>query len=291
MRAQPDLADASHEIGTTESAGRGSGTTASDATGDETDAQTDPVDLDTDTVHHLLQNERRRNVLRFLRDTDGPVQMRDIAEQVAAWEYDTTVRQLMSDQRQRVYIGLYQSHLPKFDNAGVIDYNQNRGIVEKRPAAEELMPYLDDPAEEDGDDNDSGSAAGGDVDAAGGDVDAAGGDVDAADGDVDAAGGDVDAAGGDVDAAGGDVDAADGDVENDGSARDAGSDDGAHETAAETPPWERYQLAATAAGALALASAGFGVPFGGPSAFLVAALVLTVFGGLTVANVVTSRDS
>jgi hypothetical protein len=256
MRAQPDLADASHEIGTTESAGRGSGTTASDATGDETDAQTDPVDLDTDTVHHLLQNERRRNVLRFLRDTDGPVQMRDIAEQVAAWEYDTTVRQLMSDQRQRVYIGLYQSHLPKFDNAGVIDYNQNRGIVEKRPAAEELMPYLDDPAEEDGDDNDSGSAAGGDVDAAGGDVDAA-----------------------------------DGDVENDGSARDAGSDDGAHETAAETPPWERYQLAATAAGALALASAGVGVPFGGPSAFLVAALVLTVFGGLTVANVVTSRDS
>ncbi|WP_435363065.1 DUF7344 domain-containing protein [Haloarchaeobius sp. DYHT-AS-18] len=98
-----------------------------------------------DDMFHLLQNRRRRSVLRYLQDTDGPVRMRDIAEQVAAWEHDTTVQRLTSKERQRVYIALYQSHLPALDNEGVIDYNQDRGIVERRPLAEELMPYLDNP--------------------------------------------------------------------------------------------------------------------------------------------------
>ncbi|MCT9095674.1 hypothetical protein [Haloarchaeobius sp. HME9146] len=107
--------------------------------GDESDEFT------KDDMFHLLQNRRRRSVLRYLQDTDGPVRMRDIAEQVAAWEHDTTVQRLTSKERQRVYIALYQSHLPALDDEGVIDYNQDRGIVERRPLAEELMPYLDDP--------------------------------------------------------------------------------------------------------------------------------------------------
>ncbi|WP_267642372.1 DUF7344 domain-containing protein [Haloarchaeobius amylolyticus] len=99
-----------------------------------------------DDMFHLLQNRRRRDVLRYLQDTDDPVRMRDIAEQVAAWEHDTTVQRLTSKERQRVYIALYQSHLPALDEEGVIDYNQDRGIVERQPLAEELMPYLDEPA-------------------------------------------------------------------------------------------------------------------------------------------------
>ena len=96
-----------------------------------------------DEIFHLLQNERRRLVLQYLRDTDGPVRMRDVAEQVAAWEHDTTVEQLTSTQRQRVYIPLYQSHLSKLDEAGVIDYQQNRGIVERKPLASHVEMYLD----------------------------------------------------------------------------------------------------------------------------------------------------
>ncbi len=95
-----------------------------------------------DEIFHLLQNERRRMVLRYLRGTEGPVRMRDIAEQVAAWEHDTTVEQLTSTQRQRVYIPLYQSHLSKLDEAGIIDYQKNRGIVERKPLAEQVDQYL-----------------------------------------------------------------------------------------------------------------------------------------------------
>ena len=109
------------------------------------DPETHPEDaeLSPDEVFHILQNGRRRNVLRYLQHTEGPVRMRDVAEQVAAWENDTTVEQLSSDQRQRVYIPLYQSHLPKLDKKGVIDYQKNRGIVERKPLADQLYRHLE----------------------------------------------------------------------------------------------------------------------------------------------------
>ncbi|KTG08391.1 hypothetical protein AUR64_19360 [Haloprofundus marisrubri] len=108
----------------------------------------EPPQLDTETplskdqLFHILQNRRRRDVLWYLRGTEGSVRMRDIAEQVAAWENDTTVEALMSDQRQRVYIALYQEHLPKLDEDGVIDYNKSRGIVERNDVADQFDPYL-----------------------------------------------------------------------------------------------------------------------------------------------------
>lgn len=106
--------------------------------------------LSKDEVFHLLQNERRRLALEYLRGAEGTVKMRDVAEQVAAWEHDTTVAALSSDQRQRVYIPLYQNHLPKLDKAGVIEYNQSRGIVERTPVADQLEPYLLDDESSDG---------------------------------------------------------------------------------------------------------------------------------------------
>ncbi len=105
------------------------------------DSDTHPR-LSKDDLFHLLQNERRRRVLEFLQDTDGAVDMREIAEQVAAWENETTVAALDSNERQRVYIALYQSHLPKLDGAGVLSYNQERGIVKRTPLADQLDAYL-----------------------------------------------------------------------------------------------------------------------------------------------------
>ena len=101
------------------------------------------VELGEDQVYHLLQNERRRNVLRYLHDAEGTVSMRDIAEQVAAWENDSTVQAITSSERQRVYIPLYQSHLPKLDEEGIIEYDQSRGTVRKTDAADVLYEYLE----------------------------------------------------------------------------------------------------------------------------------------------------
>ncbi|XVH33864.1 DUF7344 domain-containing protein (plasmid) [Haloferacaceae archaeon DSL9] len=123
---------------TVEQAGYQSG--IEDVTSDESSS---PEPLSKDEIYHLLQNQRRRNVLRYLQDTEGSVRMRDVAEQVAAWEYNTTVNKLSSKERQRVYIALYQSHLPKLDRSGLIDYNQDRGVVTPRPMIADVFPYID----------------------------------------------------------------------------------------------------------------------------------------------------
>ena len=105
-----------------------------------------PQTLHRDELFHLLQNSRRRATLRYLfeHDDDQPVVMRDVAEAVAAWENDTTLQQLTSAERQRVYIALYQSHLLKLDDHGIIDYDQDRGTIELRELAYALRPYLGD---------------------------------------------------------------------------------------------------------------------------------------------------
>jgi hypothetical protein len=117
---------------------------AGDGVTDEgSEDDTEGVPIPRDELFHLLQNERRRAVVRYLRGVDGPVSMREVAEQVAAWEHGTTVAALTSDQRQRVYIALYQSHLDALDAAGVVEYNKPRGVVEPTPLVEYVAGYVE----------------------------------------------------------------------------------------------------------------------------------------------------
>ncbi len=135
-------------------------TASTERTADESNGEPEAshAPLDADERFHLLQNERRRLVIRYLREADsdsdaedGRVWMRDVAEQVAAWEHDTTVAQLSSTERQRVYIPLYQNHLPKLDEAGVIDYDQSRGVVVPTERVDRLAEFVEGPADADGD--------------------------------------------------------------------------------------------------------------------------------------------
>jgi hypothetical protein len=108
--------------------------------------------LSLDLVFEILKNSRRREVIHYLRDqeSDERVALGELAEHVAAIENDTTTDQLTSSQRKRVYVGLYQCHLPKMDDMGVVDFNQDRGHVALAPQADCLTEYLDRPTEDAG---------------------------------------------------------------------------------------------------------------------------------------------
>jgi hypothetical protein len=99
--------------------------------------------LPLDVTFEMLKNRRRRLVLSYLRENGETTRIGDLAEHIAAIENDTDVAQLNSQQRKRVYIGLYQCHLPKMDDAGVVDFNQDRGLVDLRENADQLYAYLD----------------------------------------------------------------------------------------------------------------------------------------------------
>lgn len=99
-----------------------------------------------DDLFHVLQNARRRAVLRYLLTNRNQrvFEMRAVAEAVAAWENQTTVQQLVSKDRQAVYISLYQNHLPKLAAHNIIEYNQSRGVIEPTSRIALFEPYLED---------------------------------------------------------------------------------------------------------------------------------------------------
>lgn len=99
-----------------------------------------PVSIDN--IFEILKNQRRRQVLTYLSAVDGSVSLRELSEVVAAEENDKPVDQLGSQERKRVYVGLYQVHLPKMDDRGFVTYDKDSGIIEAGPAAEYTERYL-----------------------------------------------------------------------------------------------------------------------------------------------------
>jgi hypothetical protein len=107
---------------------------------------TPPLGSDEPSEHALfsmLRNERRREVIDYLRDRAGPVDLRDLSEHVAALENDCDPADVTYDQRKRVQTALYQMHLPTLADHDIVSYDQRAGTVALADGAERCLPYLD----------------------------------------------------------------------------------------------------------------------------------------------------
>lgn len=105
-------------------------------------SQPDRDALSQDVVFDLLSSPRRRFVLYYLNQVEGEVEIGELADEVAAWENDTAVDDLTSQQRKRVYVSLYQTHVPKMEDAGIIEYDSDSGTVALADQADDISAYL-----------------------------------------------------------------------------------------------------------------------------------------------------
>lgn len=85
--------------------------------------------LSPDDVFEILSNARRRFMIDYLHQQGGSQSLSDIADHIASREYETPVDQIGNDQRRRVYISLYQTHLPKLVEYGVVEYDEDEKSV------------------------------------------------------------------------------------------------------------------------------------------------------------------
>lgn len=99
--------------------------------------------LSLDAVYHLLQNQRRRRIIRYLAETDGTATRDEIVGRIAKLETETEGGHIGSQARQRVYVALHQTHLPKLDRAGVLAYGPDRGTVTPRSGLEGIYKVLE----------------------------------------------------------------------------------------------------------------------------------------------------
>lgn len=102
--------------------------------------------LTADVAFDLLSNARRRYVLCYVRER-GETSVGELSRYTAAWENDLAPPTVSSSQRKRVYTALHQTHLPRLDEYGIVDYDPDRGTVTPEPRLDLLEEYLQQPAD------------------------------------------------------------------------------------------------------------------------------------------------
>ena len=78
----------------------------------------------------LLAHSYRRQVLAALADTDGSVTVRDVRNGIVTCETAASLSDVPAAEIKRVYLTLLHVHVPMLADAGVIDYDPDRGVIE-----------------------------------------------------------------------------------------------------------------------------------------------------------------
>ncbi len=91
----------------------------------------------------VFSNARRRWAVRHLEDCGGACDLDELVERVAVRENDVGPDELTRPQRRRVYISLYQTHLPMLEDHGIVDWDPDDRRVELRECGGAFDPYLD----------------------------------------------------------------------------------------------------------------------------------------------------
>ncbi|WP_423745923.1 hypothetical protein V5735_08235 (plasmid) [Haladaptatus sp. SPP-AMP-3] len=93
-------------------------------------------------VYDAVKNLRRRYVLYSLNRQRGSVELGELAEQIAAWENNISREEVSPEQRKSVYSALYQTHLPKLENIGIVSYDRDSKQVSFTDGARDFELYL-----------------------------------------------------------------------------------------------------------------------------------------------------
>ena len=100
--------------------------------------------LSKNQAFDVLRNSRRRAAIAELRDRGGSMSVEKLSRRVAADEYGIAPEEVSAEQYKRVYTGLYQCHLGRMEDLGVVDFERDENRVDLLEAASDLERYLDD---------------------------------------------------------------------------------------------------------------------------------------------------
>ncbi|WP_049927447.1 DUF7344 domain-containing protein [Halopiger goleimassiliensis] len=99
--------------------------------------------LSEDELFTVLSNRRRRYVLQELIREGDRIDIGTLSQQIAAYEDGLELHEVSSSDRKRVYTALHQSHLPKLDETGLVEFDRDRGTVEPTATLEDVEIYMD----------------------------------------------------------------------------------------------------------------------------------------------------
>jgi DNA-binding transcriptional ArsR family regulator len=96
-----------------------------------------------DELYEILANRRRRYALHYLKQRDERTEIGQMAEQIAAWENEKSIREVTSNERKYVYSALQQRHLSKMQDSGLVKFSKRDGYVEPSAVLDEIDVYTE----------------------------------------------------------------------------------------------------------------------------------------------------
>lgn len=109
--------------------------------GGKTDAKRDGEGLGASEIHDVLRNDRRRLVLERLRANGGTETVSDLSERIG--EVESGESPPPRNVRQSVYVSLHQTHLPKLDELGIVEYDPDEKTVSLADNAADVGVYME----------------------------------------------------------------------------------------------------------------------------------------------------
>jgi hypothetical protein len=104
-------------------------------------ASTTRPSIDPGEIHDILRNDRRRRVIKQLQQRLEPVTLRELSERIA--EHESGTAPAPRKLRESVYNSLHQTHLPKLDERGIVEYDENRKTVRLCEGARHVDVYME----------------------------------------------------------------------------------------------------------------------------------------------------
>ena len=95
----------------------------------------DRIDRQSDVLFSIINNQRRRNVIRCLNEADDAVELRDIVDYLALFE--------KARKKNSIYASLIQTHLPLMDRNDIVHYDRRRNTVELTDFGKKCDYYLE----------------------------------------------------------------------------------------------------------------------------------------------------
>jgi len=94
--------------------------------------------VSVDVLFDVLSHEYRRHALSFLAHVNHPLPVEELVDHVESCVDSDSVT------RRRMALSLRHTHLPKMDDAGMLDYDPDREVVEPTSATESLRAPVEE---------------------------------------------------------------------------------------------------------------------------------------------------
>ncbi|WP_225334274.1 DUF7344 domain-containing protein [Halomicrobium urmianum] len=89
-------------------------------------------------IRKAVRNMRRRYILYYLHHSGGAARIDELVDRVATWEHGSAAGDVPGRKRDSVYSSLYQTHLPKLEQIGLVRYDDDDKTVSITEAGERV---------------------------------------------------------------------------------------------------------------------------------------------------------